>query len=55
MIVPGTEDFLELPQSFFHYVLWQSGGQETILWEKGGEEVVLKVDGWVGPKGLVIV
>ena len=23
----GSEDFVELPHSFFHFVLWNSGGQ----------------------------
>jgi len=26
-LVPGGEDFLELPQAFFHFVLWSSNGK----------------------------
>lgn len=25
----GQEDFLELPQAFFHYIVWMSGGRES--------------------------
>jgi hypothetical protein len=29
-VFDGTEDFLELPQAFFHYVAWLSGGGEFV-------------------------
>lgn len=29
-IFEGGEDFLELPHSFFHYVVWASGGKEMV-------------------------
>lgn len=29
-VFEGAEDFQELPQAFFHYVAWSSGGQEMV-------------------------
>merc|ERR1712190_650383 len=29
-VFEGGEDFLELPQAFFHYVTWLSGGRELV-------------------------
>lgn len=29
-VFEGSEDFLELPQAFFHYVAWMSGGRELV-------------------------
>merc|ERR1712226_143448 len=29
-VFEGGEDFLELPQAFFHYVTWLSGGREFV-------------------------
>jgi len=29
-VFEGGEDFVELPQAFFHYVSWVSGGKETV-------------------------
>lgn len=29
-VFEGAEDFLELPQAFFHFVLWSSGGKELV-------------------------
>merc|ERR1719450_1020650 len=29
-VFDGSEDFLELPQAFFHYVAWKSGGNELV-------------------------
>merc|ERR1712190_521093 len=29
-VFEGGEDFLELPQAFFHYVAWLSGGREFV-------------------------
>lgn len=29
-VFEGAEDFVELPQAFFHYVSWLSGGKETV-------------------------
>mmetsp|Transcript_62299 Transcript_62299/g.160651 ORF Transcript_62299/g.160651 Transcript_62299/m.160651 type:complete len:346 (-) Transcript_62299:393-1430(-) len=29
-VFEGGEDFLELPQAFFHYVAWMSGGRELV-------------------------
>lgn len=29
-VFEGAEDFVELPQAFFHYVAWTSGGRESV-------------------------
>mmetsp|Transcript_18975 Transcript_18975/g.59659 ORF Transcript_18975/g.59659 Transcript_18975/m.59659 type:complete len:349 (+) Transcript_18975:127-1173(+) len=29
-VFEGAEDFVELPQAFFHYVAWLSGGKESV-------------------------
>jgi len=34
----GTEEFLELPQAFFHYVAWASGGSEVLCDLQGAVE-----------------
>jgi hypothetical protein len=36
-VFDGTEDFLELPQAFFHYVAWLSGGGECVYDLQGFE------------------
>lgn len=36
-VFDGTEDFLELPQAFFHYVAWLSGGAEFVYDLQGFE------------------
>lgn len=36
-VFDGSEDFLELPQAFFHYVGWFSGGRELLLDLQGSE------------------
>eukprot|EP00933_Yihiella_yeosuensis_P080536 TRINITY_DN93988_c0_g1_i1.p1 TRINITY_DN93988_c0_g1~~TRINITY_DN93988_c0_g1_i1.p1 ORF type:complete len:350 (+),score=68.21 TRINITY_DN93988_c0_g1_i1:56-1105(+) len=44
MVFEGGEDFLELPQAFFHYVAWTSGGKEMVADLQGihdNEDIVL--------------
>lgn len=52
-VFDGSEDFLELPQAFFHYVTWASGGHELVADIQGFQDddgitivdpVVLKAD-----------
>merc|ERR1740138_1584865 len=43
-VFDGSEEFLELPQAFFHYAAWTSGGQEQIGDLQGvddGDNVIL--------------
>merc|ERR1740138_1419287 len=43
-VFDGSEEFLELPQAFFHYTAWSSGGQEQIGDLQGvddGDDVLL--------------
>jgi len=37
-VFEGREDFLELPQAFFHYVAWASGGREFVCDLQGHED-----------------
>lgn len=37
-VFEGGEDFLELPQAFFHYATWLSGGREQLADLQGVEE-----------------
>ncbi|CAE7213910.1 unnamed protein product [Symbiodinium sp. CCMP2592] len=37
-VFEGAEDFQELPQAFFHYVAWSSGGQEMVADLQGVED-----------------
>jgi len=37
-VFDGSEDFLEIPHAFFHYVTWSSGGNESISDLQGAEE-----------------
>lgn len=37
-VFDGSEDFLELPQAFFHYVAFASGGQEQVADLQGVED-----------------
>lgn len=39
-VFDGSEDFLELPQAFFHYVVWASGGREVVADIQGLQEDV---------------
>merc|ERR1711920_119607 len=45
-VFEGSEDFLELPQAFFHYVAWLSGGREFVADIQGmqDDQDVLLVD-----------
>lgn len=36
-VFDGTEEFMELPQAFFHYVTWMSGGRESLFDIQGFE------------------
>lgn len=37
-VFDGSEDFLEIPHAFFHYVSWVTGGQECVSDLQGVEE-----------------
>jgi len=37
-VFEGGEDFLELPQAFFHYVAWTSGGRELVADVQGMQD-----------------
>jgi len=37
-VFDGTEDFLEIPHAFFHYVSWVTGGQECVSDLQGVED-----------------
>jgi len=37
-VFEGCEDFLELPQAFFHYVAWSSGGRELVADVQGMQD-----------------
>lgn len=37
-VFEGGEDFLELPQAFFHYVAWTSGGREMVADVQGMQD-----------------
>lgn len=37
-VFDGSEDFLELPQAFFHYVSWASGGRELVADVQGFQD-----------------
>eukprot|EP00913_Durusdinium_trenchii_P025488 g23926.t1 len=36
-VFEGSEDFVELPHSFFHFVLWNSGGQDLVADLQGAQ------------------
>ena len=38
-MLDGTEDYHELAQAFFHYVVWQSGGR-TVPFDLQGSSAV---------------
>jgi len=42
-VFDGTEEFLELPQAFFHYVAWATGGREMVYDLQGVEYEEAKV------------
>jgi len=37
-VFDGKEEFMELPQAFFHYASWSSGGQEVVADIQGAED-----------------
>lgn len=37
-VFDGSEEFMELPQAFFHYAAWSSGGHELVCDIQGAQE-----------------